>query len=94
MVTASADAGSVAFHKYGCYSCHGETGFGVCDLRGADKKYPDDSSLVAWIRDPSKTVPDSKMPTWNGIIQEKDYPALCTYVRELGRKASDVASAK
>lgn len=94
MVTASADAGSVVFHKYGCYSCHGETGVGVCDLRGADKKYPDDSSLVAWIRDPSKTVADSKMPTWNGVIQENEYPALCSYVRELGRKATDVASAK
>ena len=94
MNVAGAGDGSRIYHKYGCYSCHGETGVGVCDLRGADRKYPADSSLVAWIRDPSKTVPDSKMPTWNGIIQEDEYPVLCQYVRELGRKATDVASAK
>jgi mono/diheme cytochrome c family protein len=83
-----ATKGKSLYYKYSCYSCHGENGIGSCDLRGADKKYPDNDALIAWIRDPSKFVHDSKMPTWNGVIAEEDYLPLAEYVRELGRRAA------
>ena len=91
-VAETAAPGGVAkgslYYKYSCYSCHGQAGIGSCDLRGADRKYPSDDSLIAWIRDPSKFVHDSKMPTWNGVIAEEDYLPLASYVRELGRNAA------
>ena len=55
-------------------------------------QYPDDSSLVAWIRDPSKIKPDSKMPTWNGIIKEEEYKPLAEYVRSLREAVDAVVS--
>jgi mono/diheme cytochrome c family protein len=76
--------GKQLYYKYQCQSCHGELGTGVCDLRGAHKKYPTDDALIAWIRDPSKLLPDTKMPTWNGVIAEADYQPLCDWVRKLG----------
>lgn len=84
-----ANDGKAIYHKYACYACHGEDGLGVCDLRGADKKYPTNDSLISWIREPSKVVPDSKMPTWNGVIREEEYAPLAEYVRELGRNAKN-----
>lgn len=39
-----------------------------------------------------KTVPGSKMPTWEGTIQESEYVPLCEYVRLLGEKSASVAS--
>jgi len=94
ILAANASEGAKVYHKYACYSCHSETGAGVCDLRGAYKKYPSDSALTTWIKDPSKIIPDSKMPTWDGVIQENEYTALCAYVRELGQRATDVAALK
>ena len=85
--TADMPAGKQVYYKYACYSCHGEGGVGSCDLRQAYKKYPADSSMVAWIRDPSKQKPDSKMPTWNGVINEDEYAPLVQYVRYLGEHA-------
>jgi mono/diheme cytochrome c family protein len=85
--TADMPAGKGVYYKYSCYSCHGETGVGTCDLRQAYKKYPSDSSLIAWIRDPSKQKPDSKMPTWNGVIREEEFAPLAQYVRYLGEHA-------
>ena len=84
---ANASQGEQIYNKYSCYSCHGTTGVGTCDLRQASNKYKTNDELTAWIRDPSKTVPGSKMPTWNGTIQESEYAPLCDYVRLLGEKA-------
>jgi mono/diheme cytochrome c family protein len=94
VVAAGASSGKQIYYKYACYSCHGETGIGICDLRDAHKKYPTDSALVGWIRDPSKIKPDTKMPTWNGVIKEEEFPALAEYVRYLGthREEGKVAS--
>jgi mono/diheme cytochrome c family protein len=83
---ATAPTGKSVYYKYSCYSCHGETGIGSCDLREADKKYPNNDSLIAWIRNPSQYKPDSKMPTWNGVIQENEYAPLAEYVRFLGKQ--------
>ena len=55
-----ASDGDKIYHKYSCYSCHGETGAGVCDLRQGYIKYPTDSALTAWIKNPSRTVPIPK----------------------------------
>ena len=44
-VAASASDGQKIYYKYGCNSCHGETGVGVGDLRVADKKYATDDAL-------------------------------------------------
>jgi cytochrome c2 len=80
-------AGEKLYHKYACVSCHGTQGTGVCDLRSASKLYDTDEKLSAFLHDPSKFVPGTKMPTWNGVIAEEEYPPLIAYVRELERKA-------
>jgi mono/diheme cytochrome c family protein len=85
LVAASDPAGKKLYYQYQCQGCHGEMGVGVCDLRGAHKKYPTDEALIGWIRDPSKVIPETKMPTWNGVIAEADYKPLCDWVRQLGQ---------
>jgi mono/diheme cytochrome c family protein len=84
-VAATEPPGKQLFFKYQCQACHGNAGVGVCDLRGAHKKYATDKDLIAWIRDPSKLLPETKMPTWEGVIAEADYQPLCDYVRKLGQ---------
>jgi len=84
-VAASEPPGKQLYFKYQCQACHGDVGKGVCDLRGAHKKYADDKQLIAWIRDPSKLLADTKMPTWEGVIAEADYQPLCEWVRKLGQ---------
>jgi mono/diheme cytochrome c family protein len=82
---AGAGDGARLYQKYACGSCHGPTGVGVCDLRNASKTYDTDDKLSAFIHDPSKFVPGTKMPTWGGVISEADYPALIAYVHALGK---------
>jgi mono/diheme cytochrome c family protein len=84
-VAADASDGKKLYYKYGCPSCHGDHGVGIGDLRKAAEHYPTDAQLVAWIKNPSSFKPATKMPTWDGVIHETDYPALIAYVKELGR---------
>jgi mono/diheme cytochrome c family protein len=77
--------GRLAYHKYRCHSCHGETGLGLGDLRGADAKYANDADLIAYLRNPTLTKPDARMPALDGVVAEDDYPALVAHVRALGR---------
>jgi cytochrome c2 len=84
-VAADASEGKKLYYKYGCPSCHGDHGVGIGDLRKAAEHYPTDAQLVAWIKNPSSFKPGTKMPTWDGVIAEADYPALIVYVKELGR---------
>ena len=88
VAVATASDGAAVYHKYACQSCHGETGIGLCDLRKAHKKYASDADIIAFVKDPSRTVPGSKMPSWGGVIDEAEYPALVAYVRKLGGAAS------
>lgn len=83
---AGTTAGQTVYNRYMCYSCHGESGAGVCDLRKAYVKYPTDDSLISWIKTPSRYVPGTKMPTWQGIIKEEEYQPLVQYVRLLGER--------
>jgi cytochrome c2 len=84
-VAADASEGKKLYYRYGCPACHGDQGVGIGDLRKAVAHYPTDEQLVAWIRNPSSFKPGTKMPTWDGVIAEADYPALIAYVKELGR---------
>ncbi len=84
-------AGQQIYYKYSCYSCHGEDGLGNCDLRQAHRKYPTNDILTLWIRDPSRFVPHSKMPTWEGVIEEAEYEPLAEYVRLLGERSLRLA---
>jgi mono/diheme cytochrome c family protein len=92
-VAANATDGKKIYYKYGCNSCHGEHGVGIGDLRGADKKYATDDKLQAWIRNAPSFKPDTKMPTWDGVIAENEYAPLIQYVRQLGREAGALAAA-
>jgi mono/diheme cytochrome c family protein len=87
--TASAPAGASpgqrAYYKYSCNSCHGDTGVGLHDLRGAARRYPTDAEIIAFIRRPTRTNPRIKMPTWDGVIQEEEYTPLAAHVRSLGK---------
>lgn len=78
--------GRAIYHKYGCTACHGETGMGLGDLTLAKKDFPADSSLRAWIQNPSSFKPLTKMPSFQGIIQDSEFAPLIAYVRELGSR--------
>lgn len=80
----SADEGKRLYHKYQCTACHGENGVGIADLRHAAEHYPTEAALEAWIRSAPSIKPDTKMPAWQGVIAEADYPALIAYVKQLG----------
>jgi cytochrome c2 len=80
---AVAMSGEAIFRSYQCTSCHGDKGLGVCDLRSAGTDYRTDADLAAFIREPSRFVPGTKMPTWNGVLRDADYPPLIAYVRSL-----------
>ena len=82
------DAGRLAFYRYGCNGCHGDSGVGVYDLRKGAKDFPTDPELIAYIRHPEIAKPGVKMPTWDGVIAEEDYAPLAAYARQLGEKAS------
>jgi mono/diheme cytochrome c family protein len=77
--------GAALYVRYQCRSCHGDSGEGYGDLRGAGRKHPTDDALRARIARPAATDPGAKMPTFDGIIAPGDYPALIAYVRALGR---------
>ena len=81
---AGADAGRAAYYRYGCNGCHGDTGVGVYDLRKGAKDFATDDELIAYIRHPEIRKPGVKMPTWDGVIAEADYPPLAAYARQLG----------
>ena len=87
-VAADASDGKKLYYKYGCPACHGDHGVGIGDLRRAVEHYPTDAQLVAWIKNPSSFKPGTKMPTWDGVIAETDYPALIAYVKELGASSA------
>jgi mono/diheme cytochrome c family protein len=81
-----ASKGAEAFHRYGCNSCHGESGVGIYDLRQGARKWPGDQ-LIAYIRNPQSFVPGVKMPSWDGVIREEDYEPLAEHVRKLCENA-------
>jgi mono/diheme cytochrome c family protein len=84
----NASDGQKIYYKYGCNSCHGEHGIGVGDLRGAYKKYASDEAMLKWIRNAPSIKPDTRMPTWDGVIADNEYPPLMKYVRQLGEDAA------
>jgi mono/diheme cytochrome c family protein len=80
-----ADRGKHIFYKYGCNSCHGDTGLGQYDLRKGPANYPTDDALIAYIKHPERQRPGIAMPTWDGVIEEDEYLPLAGYVRTLGQ---------
>jgi cytochrome c2 len=81
---AESDRGKALYSRYGCTSCHGETGKGVGgDLRRANETYPADVDLRRWLDDAPSMKPGTKMPGWKGVINEDDYAPLMGYVRVL-----------
>ncbi len=90
----NASAGERAYRTYACGSCHGDSGLGTYDLRGAGAKYAHDEELIAWIRDAPKQKPGTPMPRWNGVIAESDYQPLADYVRLLGKRAQEQAAGR
>ncbi|MCG3173999.1 MAG: Alcohol dehydrogenase (quinone), cytochrome c subunit [Myxococcota bacterium] len=84
--------GKLVYQKYGCAACHGMTGMGICDLRGFKAKYPDAGQLVAFIKKPQATVPDSRMPAWDGVIKEAEYAPLLTFLETLSAPAAASAA--
>jgi mono/diheme cytochrome c family protein len=80
---ADTSPGSQIYHRYGCQTCHGESGVAYGDLRPAKLKYPTNEALIAFLKDPAATIPRTRMPRWNGVIKEEEYAPLCDYVRKL-----------
>jgi cytochrome c2 len=67
----------------------GDDGLGIADLRHATEHYPTDPQLEAFIRHAPSFKPGTRMPAWDGVIQETEYTTLISYIRELGRKNED-----
>ncbi len=86
VLAANADEGNKIFHKYQCFTCHGETGVGIADLRRATVNYPSDEKLLAWIRNAPSIKPDTKMPQWEGVIADAEFTPLLAYVKALQLK--------
>lgn len=84
---ATDDRGKQVYYAYGCNSCHGDSGLGQYDLRKGPAKYPTDDELIAWLKHPERIRPGIIMPTWDGVIQEDEYPPLAAYVRSLAKAA-------
>jgi mono/diheme cytochrome c family protein len=91
-LAAGASDGKRAYYRYGCNSCHGDEGVGRGDLRGANRNYPSDVALTRWIRNAPSLKPDTRMPTWDGVVAESDYAPLVGYVRLLSRRGGGEAS--
>jgi mono/diheme cytochrome c family protein len=83
-VSPQGTTGRALYERYGCPSCHGADGVGIADLRQASARFPTDDALEAWIRHPSRIRPGARMPDFDGVIPEGDFPPLMRYVRTLG----------
>jgi len=95
LVADDSSRGRQVYYAYGCNGCHGDTGLGQWDLRGAPARYPTDEELIAYIKHPEKAQPGVAMPTWDGVIGEDEYAPLAAYIRSLARAdapASDAGS--
>jgi len=84
-LVAEGDAGRKLYYKYGCVSCHASDGVGLADLRTNLKHYPTEDQLKAWIKNAPSIKPETKMPVWEGLIAEADYPPLIAFVRSLAQ---------
>ncbi len=80
---ATADDGMKLYYRYGCNSCHSENGVGVCDLTQNKSQYPTDEELAAFIREPAKKFPETRMPTWAEVIPDAELQVLMKHVRRL-----------
>jgi cytochrome c2 len=87
-VPAGSDEGSGAYHRYGCPSCHGESGVAFADLRNANRDFGTDGPLLEWLLDAPRVRPGTKMPGFRGVIAERDYEPLLRHVRKLSSAGS------
>lgn len=78
--------GERLYKQLGCNSCHGNDGKGYHPYTAVNLKYPTDSLLILKLKNPFAFEPDSRMPRWNGIIKDSEYPELIAHVRRLAGK--------
>lgn len=88
-VVASATRGEQIYRRHQCTSCHGDEGRGMCDLRQARERYPTESSLIAFLRDPGAFVPGTKMPSFDGVVAEDEWAPLVAHIRQLEAASGD-----
>ena len=82
------DPGKKLYYRYGCYGCHGDTGIGTADLRKGPEHYPTEAALISWIKNAPSIKPGTRMPQWEGVIPDPEFPLLASYVRRLGAAAA------
>ncbi|MFO0673436.1 MAG: c-type cytochrome [Polyangiaceae bacterium] len=83
------------FARYGCSTCHGQTGVGLggaADLRRANEHFGTDAELRAYLDDPQARHPSTVMPPFKGIIRDEDYAPLMAHVRVLARDGRSAAN--
>jgi mono/diheme cytochrome c family protein len=91
---ADASPGKELYQRYGCNTCHGDSGKGaVGDLRRANETYPADTDLRRWIDEAPSIKPNTRMPGWKGVIKDDDYAPLIAYVRVLSAAKGDRSAA-
>jgi mono/diheme cytochrome c family protein len=84
MIGRKADGGRHLYLHHGCHYCHGSSGVGIADLRGAAARFPTDAELIAFLQDPARTDPFTLMPAWKGVIADDEWAELCAHIRKLG----------
>ncbi|RPI67118.1 MAG: cytochrome c [Ignavibacteriae bacterium] len=67
----------------GCSGCHGATGAGVANMRKANAKYPEDSTLQDVIQNQIRYNPDTFMPEYQGHLSANDLQALTSHIRSM-----------
>ncbi len=80
--------GRAIYEKYGCITCHGPDGRGLGNLAANLKRFPQDSTLAAWIRNASLFDPHTRMPSYEGRIRESEYEPLVRFVRGFADQAA------
>jgi mono/diheme cytochrome c family protein len=75
--------GEELYRKYACFSCHGEQGVGIGDLTLAYQKYTEEE-IEGFIKGSFARHANSRMPRFEGVIAEEDFPKLIQYVKWLG----------
>lgn len=78
-----ASQGKQVYFKYYCHGCHSETGKGMCDLTKTKHSFASDDELKAFILKPYSKYPQTRMPSWEGVIPDGELDQLVQFVRTL-----------
>ncbi|HRV86097.1 MAG TPA: cytochrome c [Saprospiraceae bacterium] len=78
-------AGQHVYEQYNCLQCHGYDGNDKMDLKKALHKKGLDE-LKAWILDPGQFKPGTEMPSYGGVLSDRELEDVIQYLRVLANQ--------